>query len=349
MARVLVIATSRKTKGGITSVIRAHETGEQWKKYQCRWIQTHRDGNSLIKIWYLFFALIETLFLMPFYDIVHIHLSEMNSTLRKIIFFQIARLFHKKIIVHFHSFSKETSICSKYRPRYQFIFPRADMVIVLSKYWQNAVCEEFCLSDKKVRVLYNPCPTIEKIIKDDEFKTKTILYAGTLNERKGYLDLIQGFAKIANSFPDWKIVFAGNGEIEQGQLLAKELGISTQVVFLGWISGEEKDKYFREARIFCLPSYAEGFPMSVLDAWAYGLPVITTPVGGIPDVAEDGKNMLLFSPGDVVTLSIQLERLIQNITLRNAIAKESVVLANTLFNVNTINHKLEEIYDSLLS
>ena len=69
MARVLVVATSRKTRGGITSVVKAHETGAQWKKYHCRWIQTHRDGNPIRKLWYLFTALIEYACLLPFYDI----------------------------------------------------------------------------------------------------------------------------------------------------------------------------------------------------------------------------------------------------------------------------------------
>lgn len=78
-------------------------------------------------------------------------------------------------------------------------------------------------------------------------------------------------------------------------------------MFLGWVSGEAKDNAFKEAMIFCLPSYAEGFPMSVLDAWSYGLPVITTPVGGIPDVAQDGVNMLLFNPGDIDMLAKQMK------------------------------------------
>ena len=72
MPKVLVVATSRKTKGGITSVVKAHETGEQWKKFHCKWIETHRDGNSVRKLWYLATALIEYICLLPFYDIVHI-------------------------------------------------------------------------------------------------------------------------------------------------------------------------------------------------------------------------------------------------------------------------------------
>ena len=116
---------------------------------------------------------------------------------------------------------------------------------------------------------------------------------------------------------------------------------------MGWVSGEQKDKAFRESMIFCLPSYAEGFPMAVLDAWAYGLPVITTPVGGIPDVAKDGKNMLLFNPGDIDALAQQLEKMIVNEELRKSIADESILFAHTTFNLNTINKQLGNIYEEL--
>ncbi len=348
MSRVLIIATSRKTRGGITSVIKAHETGEQWKKYHCRWVQTHRDGNMAIKIWYLSTALLEVLFMMPFYDIMHIHLSEMNSALRKIVFFSIAKLYHKKIIVHFHSYSKETTICSKYRYRYKYMFSRADLVIVLSNYWQKVVCEEFHLSCNYVKVLYNPCPVISDNKSQSFVKDKIILYAGTLNKRKGYVDMIRAFALVANSCKEWKIVFAGNGEIERGKEISENLGISNQTIFLGWVSGEEKRSVFRKASIFCLPSYAEGFPMSVLDAWSYGLPVITTPVGGIPDIALDGINMLLFNPGDINTLANQMRRMISDEELRDSLANESYNFSNTTFNVNTINKKLGELYESLI-
>lgn len=178
---------------------------------------------------------------------------------------------------------------------------------------------------------------------------KIILYAGTINERKGYSDLIKAFAKIASKHPEWKVVFAGNGEIEKGEQLARQLDIANQVVFEGWVSGTPKDNLFRKASIFCLPSYAEGFPMAVLDAWAYGLPVITTPVGGIPDVAVDGENMLLFNPGDIDKLAEDIDRLITDNVLRHKICEASIEFAKDKFNVNTINKQLGKIYDSLLS
>ena len=159
--------------------------------------------------------------------------------------------------------------------------------------------------------------------------------------------MIKAFAEIASKYPDWKIVFAGNGEIENGKKLAKDLNIESQVKFLGWINGKEKDKAFKEASIFCLPSYAEGFPMAVLDAWAYGLPVITTPVGGIPDIAKDEDNLLLFNPGNIQQLSTQMGKMIENEKLRSHIIQESIKLSQTTFNINTINKQIGMLYQEL--
>ena len=87
--------------------------------------------------------------------------------------------------------------------------------------------------------------------------------------------------------------------------------------------------------------------MAVLDAFAYGLPVITTPVGGIPDIAVDGQNMLLFNPGDIDGLSEQMSQLISDANLRDKLSKASLQLANTTFNISTINRQIGELYFSL--
>ena len=85
--------------------------------------------------------------------------------------------------------------------------------------------------------------------------------------------------------------------------------------------------------------------MAVLDAWAYGVPVITTPVGGIPDIAVDGKNMLLFNSGDINKLAACLEQIITHESLRKSLSEESIRLATTSFNVNTICKKVGDIYE----
>ena len=344
MTKVLVVATSRKTRGGITSVVKAHEKGGQWKKYHCRWIETHRDKGALVKLAYLVRGWLEFAVLLPFYDIVHIHMSEPPSAVRKCLFMPLAKLAGKKVVVHFHAFSPETTINGKHREVYRYLFTRADVVIVLSQMWKRYVNDAFSLGDK-VRVVYNPCTA--EMFPQKYDKQKQILYAGTVNARKGYKDMIEAFAKIAADYPDWRIVFAGNGEVEQGRALADRLGIADRTVFLGWVAGEAKDKAFKEASVFCLPSYAEGFPMAVLDAWAYGLPVITTPVGGIPDVAVDGVNMLLFNPGDTDALAERMSRMICDGNLRNLIARSSLELARTTFNIETVNKEIGSIYEEL--
>lgn len=343
--KVLVIATSRKTRGGITSVVKAYENSPLWAKFHCKWIETHRDGGAFTKLSYLLKGFLQFLLCVPFYDIIHIHTSEPPSALRKVLFMVVSKLLGKKVIVHFHSFSVDTTIKSKYQWVYRYIFGKADCVLVLSKYWQDELCDTFGFNEDKVKVLYNPCTT--EVSNKVYPKKKEILYAGTVNARKGYADMINAFAKVADKHRDWSIVFAGNGEIEEGKALASRLGIDKQTVFLGWVRGDDKDKAFKEASIFCLPSYAEGFPMGVLDAWAYGLPVITTPVGGIPDIAKDGKNCLLFNPGDTNKLAEQMDKMMSSEELRKLVASESNELAKGIFSVDKVTERLENIYQNL--
>ena len=124
MAKVLIVATSRKTRGGITSVIKAHETGEQWKKFHCHWVQTHRDGPGWRKILYFASGMMDFLVRIPFYDIVHIHTADYGTEKRKRIFARLTKLFGKKLIVHLHSSGPEYSIGGKYRELYRYsIFP----------------------------------------------------------------------------------------------------------------------------------------------------------------------------------------------------------------------------------
>ena len=120
-----------------------------------------------------------------------------------------------------------------------------------------------------------------------------------------------------------------------------------QVLFLGWVKGEQKDLLFRKASVFCLASYTEGFPMAVLDAWSYGIPVISTPVGGLPDVLLDGENVLFFQPGDIDGLSDKLKCLLTDDSLRLRLSDASLCLANGEFSVSYVNEQMVDLYGNL--
>lgn len=346
--RVLVVAPSRKTRGGITAVVQAYTQTPLWKEWNCYWIETHIDKGSLHKIVYFLKSFFIYIVKLPAYSIIHIHFSEPVSAIRKMFFFLPAYLFRKKIIVHFHSFSPDTTIKSNYKSLYRFLFIKADKVVVLSQFWADAVKKEFGEKVAPV-IIYNPSLNVQSPEKNKVAANPCyILFAGTLNERKGFRDLINAFALIAKQYPDWKLVFAGNGEIESGISLSKELDIGQQVEFLGWISGDRKEEIFTNASIFCLPSYAEGFPMAILDAMSYAIAVVSTPVGGITDVFADGVHLFIFPPGDIHSLKDKLRILIDDKTIRNKLARNGNDLVKTEFSLNRIAGKVDNLYQSLL-
>lgn len=341
---VLVVATGRKSKGGINSVINAYLKSEFWDKWHCYWLESHNDGSMLFKIFVFIRASFLFMLKVPFYQIIHIHLSEPVSAIRKTWFLKIARLFNKVVIAHFHSFSTETTINGKYQNVYYRFFKSSDKILVLSNSWKKWLIQKWPEFGDKIEVLYNPCPKVS--IDDKTPRSKTVLFAGALIERKGYADLIEAFAEVKNRNSEWRLVFAGNGDIEKGRQLATRLNIQDKIIFSGWVSGSKKDLLFRNSSVFCLPSYAEGFPMAVLDAWAYGLPVITTPVGGLPDIIVHNQNAIVIKPGDPEDIANAIEKLINDERLRAKLSEEALKMSNTIFSLDQVTYQIDKLYSS---
>lgn len=347
--KILVVATSRKTRGGITAVVKSHEKGEQWGNYQIRWIETHIDRSFPLKLFYFFRALMQYFFLLPFYDLVHIHVATTVSLYRKVLFFVGAKIWRKKIIMHLHSCVQDVLWFKSNRFLYRYLFSHSDCVLVLSSQWKQWVYEALQVKDN-VKILYNPVVVdVDEHFLSKIEKKKQILFAGSIIERKGYKDLIQAFSLIANQFPGWNLVFAGNGEIETAKDLAKHLGVLSQIRFVGWVSGDDKKILFAESLIFCLSSSFEGFPMAVLDAWAYRLPVVCTPVGGLPDVLKDHENALVYPVGDVNALAESLKELMTDEKLREKISSASSLLVDDIFGLEKICKQLSSLYEDILS
>jgi len=138
---------------------------------------------------------------------------------------------------------------------------------------------------------------------DEETAAPTFLAVGDLGHNKGTWDILAAATRVKETVPGATFWFVGRGEIQDLQSRARAAGVSESVSFLGSVSDEEKLAALQRADVFLLPSYAEGQPLSILEAMAAGLPVISTPVGSIAEVLEDGTNGYLVPPGDVDALA----------------------------------------------
>lgn len=341
---IIIVGPGSSTRGGITSVIRAHQSTKTWEKWKCKWISTYNDKNNYTKITHAIVGFITYLYYIPFCKIIHIHFSWNTSAKRKLPFFLIAKLFRKKTIIHLHSGS-EPIITSNVKKIYEYFFKNADTTILLAKTIENSLRENFTF--RRTIIIHNPCLNTPNLV--PRHKENHILYAGHINDKKGIFDLLIAFSLISKKYHQWKLIIAGSGNISKLYSLINKYNINHQTEFLGWIKEQKKDDIFSNSSIFCLPSYTEGFPMAVLDAWSYGLPVITTPVGGLPDIINHGKNAMVFQPGDIESLSYCIEQLIIDKQLRSTLSEESIKLSRGIFSLDNISLELDNLYSTLLT
>ena len=107
------------------------------------------------------------------------------------------------------------------------------------------------------------------------------------------------------------MTLAGEGALRPDlERLAERLGIAARVSFLGAVGQDRLRELYETASIFCLPSFAEGVPVVLMEAMAMGLPVVSTRITGIPELIEDGVGGLLVPPGRPDELADRLESLL---------------------------------------
>ncbi len=128
-----------------------------------------------------------------------------------------------------------------------------------------------------------PQPQKHKTKKD----TKVLLFIGRIHPKKGLENLIHAWSKVES--PNWRLVITGpneNKHLEDLKILAKKLHVNTRIDFTGPKFGEDKEQLLESSDAFILPSFSEGLPMSVLEAWSYKLPILMTPECNLPDGYE---------------------------------------------------------------
>ena len=338
----MMVGSARESGGGVATVIRTMESLPVWKEFDCYWLGTQIQRNYAWKVWYALKAYFIALFIIWRYDIVHFHtVPDKICLIIQMPVFLLARLGRKKIIMHIHMGNQLEN--HQENRLFLWCLRRADLIILLAKKWERLFKEWFPSIDVPTTVVYNASTHVEKV--DWRKKEKSILMVGYLNDNKAPDLLLKAWKGIKDDYPDWRVSILGNGEVERFKRMAKELGLQDSVEFLGYIEGDEKKRFFEGASIYCMCSYQEGFPMVVLEAWEHGICVVATPVGGLPDVIEEGKNVLTFNFGNVKELAAQLKVLMNSESLRKKIADYSYEFVEEKFSTKKINQQWISIYE----
>lgn len=246
-------------------------------------------------------------------DLLHVHVADGTSFWRKLAYIEQARLAGIPCVAHLHGAWMEDfhDRSAANRAAIRRMFSIVQMVMPLHGRMAARV-RAWAPRPVPVEVLYNPVITEEFQPVRPPPAEPVVLMMGVLHERKGPFDLLRAAARLAPEFPDLRLVFGGNGDLDAVRALAGQLGIQDRVELLGWVAGEAKLRAFQRAAVYCLPSHYENLPVSIIEAMAMGLPVVATDIAGIPEEVIDGRTGWLVPPRAPERLAERLARLLRD-------------------------------------
>ena len=351
--RVLMVGTALDGRGGVAAVVSVLRRHGLFERESVRYVATHRDGTALVKARGAVAGLWQTLAacVTGHPAIVHVHAASHASFLRKSLVLLIARLAGCKTIFHLHgggfrTFATEES-GALLRRWIRHTLEASSLVITLSEGWAQFV--HAFAPRARVAVVPNAVPLPELPARDESIPGR-VLFLGRLETAKGVFELLEAGARpvreTAGPSP-LRLVFGGEGDAQGLRRRAAELGIADRIELPGWLGPAERDAELRKATVFCLPSHAEGLPMSMLEAMAARKAVVATNVGGIPETLRDGDNGLLVPPRDERALARALARLLGDAALRDRLAERARATIEQQYSTEVVCGQLSAIYREL--
>lgn len=345
--KICMIVPQSDVKGGIAAVVNGYRKFGIGKEYALFFVESYCDGSKTKKLKKAIGGygkfIKELLFHKP--DIVHIHSSFGPSFYRKIPFIYLAKWRKVKIVNHIHGAEFDTfylKASARKRKLIKTVYTKCDILVVLSQEWKERIGN--IVAADKIAVIENYCHIPQ--LKENARK-KQILFLGEIGERKGCYDLPEIYEKIVQKAGKIPMVIAGEGEVERLKTSFQERNLLNEISFPGWIRGAVKEQMLQESAYFLFPSYNEGMPMAVLEAMAYGLGIVTSNVGGIPKLIEDGVSGYLCTPGDIDEISDKMIKLIlqeEHGKLCGENARKKAI-ENYSFDAHT--EKIKKLYESL--
>ena len=342
---VLVVGPSA-SKGGIATVLRVHRSMALWKVARCRLLSTYDERSAISKLMAMLAAYAVAPFLIFRSSLIHIHVAAQRSMWRKLPIALLAKLMGKAYIIHLHAASEKSVFMLTPQWIVRTLFLLSYRVVVLSESWKTIV--NAYIPDARVAVIHNSVAGQLPAELDHDSQTgRMVLYAGKLEHRKGYLELLRAASEVVKHFPDVRFCFAGHGEIDQARTEAQRLNIANSVSFLGWLRPDEIGRYYRGASIFCLPSFDEGLPMSVLEAMSFSLPVVCSPVGGLQDLISDGEDGIFVEAGNIHSIARGLMELLSNPERASRIGRNGALTLQRKCGLDHIERDLAHLYEEV--
>lgn len=330
---------------------------EQWRDHgnapAYRIIDPYGPANRLLMPFYLLRALGQVLrgALLSDIAVLHVHMAAWGSVLRKGLFVHLGRRLGIPVILHLHAGDLADFgawLPGLARHALATTMQRADRVVVLGEAWRDTAINAFGLDPAKIKILPNAVAGPKEIPRHEAGETCLILYLGRIEPEKGIPELLQALADDRLARLSWKACLVGGGAIERYQRQAAELGLDNRVEFTGWKDAAAIDEILAKSDVFVLPSHFEGLSVALLEALAYGLAVIATPVGATREVIVDGESGLLVPVGDEDRLAAALARLISDREFRSRLQDGAWRRFNQNFEISGYCQRLEALYRELI-
>ncbi len=215
------------------------------------------------------------------------------------------------------------------------IYKNAAMVFTMSAHVSKSLVEQYSISAKKTLCVYAGS-NLEKdavAVGCERSESKNILFTGRDWRRKGGPELLAAFSLLKARHPEATLSIVG---------CQPDQPLPEGATALGSISRAKLVDCYRSAALFCLPTRLEPFGLAILEAMSFGLPVVATNIGAVPDMVEHGQNGLLLAPGDTAALSNSLCRLLENPALRAEYGKRGRALLTARYTWEAVGRRVNQ-------